>query len=82
MKLGSLESKMLESYDSIEKETNAFVASIQAKGMADRGIDDVRDKICSIWSKIKPFIAILEKLPIVGKYVSLLAKLLDAICPA
>lgn len=40
------------------------------------------EKLCSIWKKIRPFIKLLEKLPVVGKFVVILANVLDAICPA
>ncbi len=81
MKLAKLESDMLDNYDQIEKEVDEFVASMSSHGFADAGIDGLRERICSIWSKIRPFLAILEKLPLVGKYVRMLATLMNAICP-
>jgi len=41
---------------------------------------DVKDKICSVWSKIRKFVKMAENIPFVGKYISLLSNLLDAIC--
>jgi hypothetical protein len=43
---------------------------------------DIKAEICSVWSKIKPFIIAAEAIPFVGKYLKLLAELLDSLCSA
>ena len=41
---------------------------------------DVKSQICLVWSKISKFVKPLELLPIVGKFVKILADLLDTLC--
>ncbi len=41
---------------------------------------DIKTEICSVWSKIKPFIVAAEAIPFVGKYLKILAELLDSLC--
>ncbi|MFT3795352.1 hypothetical protein [Flavobacterium sp.] len=81
MELTKLESEMLDNYDQIKKETDEFVASMNAHGFTDAGIDGMRERICAIWSKIRSFVTKLEALPFIGKYVGLFVTLMDAICP-
>ncbi|OJV53689.1 MAG: hypothetical protein BGO31_02185 [Bacteroidetes bacterium 43-16] len=44
--------------------------------------EDVLTKICNIWRKIRTFVKIAEKLPLAGKYIKILADLLDSLCPS
>ncbi len=43
-------------------------------------VDDIKQRICVVWSKIRKFVKMAENVPVVGKYISLLSNLLDAIC--
>lgn len=78
--LTKIEQEMVDNYASIKLESDALVKSLNGEGKALEGIDDIKAKICSVWSKIKPFIGLLEKIPLVGRYVTILASLLDALC--
>lgn len=40
------------------------------------------EKLCEVWKKIGKFVRLLSNVPVIGKYVSILADLLDSICPA
>lgn len=42
---------------------------------------DIVTEICGIWKKIRPFVIPFEPTPIIGKYITILAGLLDSICP-
>ncbi|MBS1687752.1 MAG: hypothetical protein JSS96_03445 [Bacteroidetes bacterium] len=41
---------------------------------------DIKEKICTIWGKIRRFIILLENIPVAGKFVQILVELLDSIC--
>jgi len=41
---------------------------------------DVKSQICKIWGEIGKYVKLAEPLPIVGKYITLLANLLDGLC--
>jgi hypothetical protein len=43
-------------------------------------VGDIKTQICSVWSKISQFVKLLENVPVAGKYITILANLLDAIC--
>jgi hypothetical protein len=70
--------KKLTGYDykALHSATEAAIANIKtAKTPAD-----IKTEICKIWSMIKPFAPIIEKIPFVGKIFKALEILLDAIC--
>jgi len=75
--LTSLEQEMLDKYDEIKAESDIVVASLSGNM---ESVANIKDQICKIWSKIKPFISILSNIPFVGKYVKILSTLLDALC--
>jgi len=41
---------------------------------------DVKQQICIIWSKIKPYLPIIEAIPFAGKFVKIFADLMNTIC--
>jgi hypothetical protein len=41
---------------------------------------DVKTEICQVWTKIRKFVVLAESIPIVGKYIKILADLLDTLC--
>ncbi|MFT4094354.1 MAG: hypothetical protein QM640_12010 [Niabella sp.] len=42
--------------------------------------DNVKEQICAVWSKIGKYVKLAEAVPIIGKFITVLAELLDAIC--
>jgi hypothetical protein len=45
-------------------------------------VDDVKTQICGVWSKVRTYVIWAEAVPVVGKFVTVLADVLDTICPA
>ena len=45
-------------------------------------VADIKAQICSVWSKIGKFVKLAANIPVIGKYISILADLLDSICAA
>jgi tRNA A37 threonylcarbamoyltransferase TsaD len=43
---------------------------------------DVKTEICQVWSKIRKYVVLAENIPIVGKFIKILADLLDSLCGA
>lgn len=56
------------------------VEAAAPKIAAATSVNDIKTEVCKIWSDIKPFVGILEKIPLVGKFITALATVLDAIC--
>ncbi len=56
------------------QEAEAFTA--QKKIAAAESVSDVKEQICKVWRKIRKFV----KMAIVGKFITILADLLDTIC--
>jgi len=77
IELSAIEKEMAN-YNFNELQTH--VAAANAKIASAKNATDVKQEICKIWNKIKPYIKLLEAVPIVGKFVTILAQLLDAIC--
>lgn len=75
-----IEKKMLDDYDAIKAEADGLVNHLGTRGVVALDFEDIKDKICSIWTKIKPFIGILENIPFVGRYISILSTLMNALC--
>jgi len=77
-------------YSEIEKEMMHFdfksleieVATAKASITSKRDLAGGLEKLCAVWHKIGKFVKLLEKVPVIGKYVEVLADLLDSICPA
>jgi hypothetical protein len=45
-------------------------------------IGDITAEICKVWSSVRKYVIIAEGFPFVGKFVTILADVLDSICPA
>lgn len=43
-------------------------------------VGDIKAEICNIWSKIGKYVKLAEAFPFVGKFITILAGLLDSIC--
>ncbi|MDB5123932.1 MAG: hypothetical protein JWP94_2061 [Mucilaginibacter sp.] len=43
---------------------------------------DVKSAICDVWSNVSDVVKKFEYLPIIGKYITILADVLDSICAA
>lgn len=41
---------------------------------------DISSEICKVWSKIRRFVILAENIPFIGKFITILADLLDSIC--
>ncbi len=75
-----IEKEMLNfDFKSIEPHVAHAKAALSTRG---EGLSGGLDKLCEVWKKIGKFIKLLEKVPVIGKYVSILAEILDSICPA
>lgn len=75
----AVENQMLNfDFNALNEEAQAAQARIAAAA----SVADIKTEICAIWSKIKPFVKWIEAIPIVGKYVTILAGVLDSICGA
>ena len=77
-------------FSAIEKEMASFnfndlqtQAQTAKAGIATaESVEDIKDKICQIWSKIGKYVKLAENIPFIGKFVTILADLLDSICAA
>ncbi len=65
-------------FAALEAKKDAAKANIKSAASAS----DVIAEICKIWKSIKPYVKILEAVPFVGKFITILAELLDTLCPA
>ena len=65
-------------FSAFEKQAAGVNAAIATTG----SVADIKTQICSIWSKIGKFVKLAASIPVVGKYISILADLLDTICGA
>lgn len=71
-----LEQEMINfNFDDLQKD----IQSSKTAFAANAAIGDTR--LCEVWRKIRKFIAPLQSLPVVGKFVAILVEVLDSICP-
>ena len=59
---------------------SAQSATAQANIASATSASDVTTEICNIWSKIGKYVKLAGALPFVGKFVTILADLLDSLC--
>jgi hypothetical protein len=45
-----------------------------------RSASDITSEICNVWKKIGRFVKLAEGIPVVGKFIKILADLLDSLC--
>ncbi len=73
---------------SIEKEMANFnfeqlatqVKASQNNFTSAKSATDIKSEICSVWSKIGKYVKLAEAVPVVGKFITILAELLDSLC--
>ncbi len=58
----------------------AHAEKAQSNIAAAKSAADVKSEICSVWSKIGKYVKMAEVIPIVGKYITIIANLLDSLC--
>lgn len=63
-------------FDELQNHSEKAKANIAAAA----SVADVKTQICSVWSRIGKYVKYAEAIPIVGKFITILAELLDAIC--
>ncbi len=61
-------------------EFNTQALTAQANIAKAESITDIKAEICGVWSKIRKFVIWAENVPVAGKFITILAELLDAIC--
>ncbi|MDB5017442.1 MAG: hypothetical protein JWQ84_2274 [Mucilaginibacter sp.] len=61
---------------------NAQAQTAKANIANAKSVADIKTEICNVWSKVSKYVKPLEIIPIVGKFITILADLLDSICPA
>ncbi|MGZ3810336.1 MAG: hypothetical protein ACXVJN_01315, partial [Mucilaginibacter sp.] len=66
----------------IAEVVNAHKEKAKANIASARDIADVKAEICSVWSKIRQYVIWAENIPVAGKFITILADLLDSICGA
>jgi hypothetical protein len=45
-------------------------------------VTDVTSEICNVWSSVRKYVILAENIPVVGKFITIIADLLDSLCPA
>lgn len=55
------------------QETKSLIAKAKS-------VSEVTSQICDVWSKIRKYVKLAENIPFIGKFIKILADLLDSIC--
>jgi hypothetical protein len=63
-------------FDGLAAQNETAKATVAGASSAD----DVKTAICNIWSKVRSYVIWAENIPVIGKFVTILADLLDSIC--
>jgi len=63
-------------FDSLNTDATTAKANIATAASAS----DIKTEICNIWGKIGQYVKLAGALPFVGKFVTVLADLLDSLC--
>lgn len=75
---GSIENEMANfDFDQLSAQNETAKANIANAA----SVNDIKTEICNIWSSISKYVKWAGYLPFVGKYITILADLLDSICP-
>jgi len=61
-------------------ELTAKTAAAKARIADAASIDDVKTEICKVWGSIGKYVKLAEVIPVAGKFIIILADLLDSIC--
>jgi hypothetical protein len=82
--MSKIELSMLEkeaaNFDFAALQTHAESAKLRVAEAKTAG--DIKAEICALWSKIGKFVKMAEVVPIIGKFVTIIANLLDSLCAA
>ena len=79
IKFSPIEKEMASfNFDELTAKSETAKANIASAA----SIGDIKTEICNVWSSIGKYVKLAEALPFVGKFVTILADLLDSICPA
>jgi hypothetical protein len=77
MKLNSLETEMANfDFDQLSAQNETAKADIASAANAD----DIKAAICKVWSKIGKYVKLADVIPVAGKFITILADLLDSLC--
>lgn len=77
LEMNAIEKEMANfNFDSIKTDSQMAITNIAKAETAS----DVKNEICNVWSKIGKYVKMAEAIPIVGKFVTILANLLDTLC--
>jgi hypothetical protein len=77
MGLNALETEMANfDFEGLSAQNESAKASIASAA----SVDDIKAAICGVWSKIGKYVKMAEVIPVVGKFITILADLLDSIC--
>jgi hypothetical protein len=76
-------------FSAIEKEMANFnfdqLNSRNAQAKANianaASVTDVTSEICSVWASVRKYVILAENIPVVGKFITIIADLLDSLCP-
>jgi membrane protein YqaA with SNARE-associated domain len=62
-------------------ELSSLTATAKANIAKAANASDIIAEICKIWKIVRKYVILLEKIPIIGKFITTLAGLLDLLCP-
>jgi hypothetical protein len=63
-------------------ELNSLTGTAKANIANAANASDIIAEICKTWKIVRKYVILLEKIPIVGQFITTLAGLLDLLCPA
>jgi hypothetical protein len=63
-------------------ELNTHKEAAKANIASAQSVGDVTTGICSVWSKVRKYVILAENIPFIGKFITIIADLLDSLCPA
>ena len=63
-------------------ELNALSTSAKQNIANATSIADIKTEICKVWGQVRKYVIWAEAIPVAGKFISILADLLDSICGA
>lgn len=75
-----MKSMELEKIDKDLEQLHSLTTSAKANIATAQSADDIKTEICTVWSKVRPYVIWAENIPAIGKFITLLAEVLDSIC--
>lgn len=70
--------KKLANFNFDQLQSQAASAKANIAGAAS--VDDIKTEICRVWTQVRPYVIWAENVPVVGKFITILADVLDSIC--